>query len=127
MALPAFVKIVNGYPTIDVGALRSRVTIIALAAGDAPSYDASGVALSEQVVASAWAAIEAMRGTDVIRSGQTVTQLYLTIAMWYQPGLLPNMLVRTDTGSEYTIQSVENVREMNVVIVLNCIGFGENG
>jgi len=46
--------------------------------------------------------------------------------MWYLPGIQPNMTVLSDNGSIYVIQSIENIRELNVVLILNCIGLGAN-
>lgn len=122
---PAAVQIVDGFPVINVGALRHAITIQAQGPGS-PPIDASGTVLAWNAFATAIAAIEAVRGTDVIRGGQTTTQLFLTVTMWWQSGILPNMRVLGDNGSTYLIQSVENVLEMSSVLVLNCIGIGAN-
>ena len=62
----------------------------------------------------------------VIRGGQVTTQLYLTVAIWYQPGILPSMRIVTDTGAVYVIQSVEDVLELHQIMLLNCIAFNAN-
>jgi SPP1 family predicted phage head-tail adaptor len=122
----SFVKVVNGWPSIDIGALRHAITILALGPSSPPTYDEAGPQLTWQPVASAMAAINPISGKDVIKGGQTTTQLNLAIAMWYQDGILPNMRVQSDNGSIYVIQSIENVMEMNVVLTLNCVGLASN-
>jgi|SRR5581483_4010077 len=119
-------KIVNGRPTIEIGALRHEVSIQKNGPASPPVFDAGGPVLGWNTFATALAAIEAVRGTDVIKSGQTTTQLFLTVTMWWQPGILPDMRVASDNGSLYVIQSVENVLEMDVVLVLNCLGLSKN-
>lgn len=122
-----FVRIVNGIPTIDVAALRHTITISSVGPTSPPTFDAGGAAVTGPVVVTtALAAIDAVRGTDVIKGGQITTQLFLTVALWWQGGILPNMQVATEGGSTYLIQSVENVLEMNAVLILNCIGIGSN-
>lgn len=118
----SFVEIRNGWPVVDVGALRHAITIQQQQSGS----DASGSVAIWANFISALAAIETIRGTDVIKGGQTGTQLYLTVTMWYQDGVLPNMRVVSDNGSVYVIQAVENILEMNVVLVLNCLALGPN-
>ena len=117
------VKVVNGWPSIDIGRMRHEVRIQSeIASGT----DASGATTEWKDFTTARIAIEAVRGSDVIKSGQTTTQLFLTVAMWFQEGILPNMRIVHDNGSTYLIQSIENVLEMSVVLVLNCIGIGVN-
>jgi hypothetical protein len=72
----------------------------------------------------AWAKIEAIRGTDLIRSGIDATLLYLTVTIWYQPGVSAQMHILSPTGCEYVINSVENVLLMNHILVLNCQAIG---
>jgi len=126
MPWPSFVQIRDGWPSIDIGRMRHPITIFAQGPANPVTYDAAGPLMSPTVFAKALAAIEAVRGTDVIKSGQDTTQLFLTVGMWFQPGILPNMQVQSDNGSTYVIQSVENVLEMNVVLLLNCLGLGLN-
>lgn len=111
------------WPTLDAGKLRHPITIWQMSS---VSGDASGTTVDPSVLTTAVASIEPVRGTDVIRSGQTTTQLFVTVKMWFQPGILPDMQVQTEGGSRYLIQSIENVLEMSVVLVLNCIGLGAN-
>lgn len=122
----AIFKIVNGRPTLNIGSLRHTITIQTSGPTSPPTTNAAGPVLTWTTLTTAQAAIEMVRGTDVIKGGQIATQLYLTLALWYVPGVAPNMQVVSDNGSTYVIQSVENVLEMNVVLVLNCLGLGLN-
>jgi len=124
-----FVKIVNGFPVLDIGACRHLVTIQQETISG--TYDASGVADSAWTTRSTVNAAVGMskrQAQDVIRGGQTVSQLFLEVALFYQQdtGLLPNMRLISDNGSTYTIIAVENVLEHNHVWVLQCLAIGPN-
>lgn len=125
-----FVSIVNGLPVIDVGAMRHLVTVQQETLGT--SYDSAGVSESTwTAVGSGNAAVGTAGvkpGTDVIRGGQTGTQLFMEVAMYYVdcPSLQPNMQIVSDNGSTYVIQAAENVLEMNWVWVLRCLALGSN-
>lgn len=121
-----FVKIVDGYPTIDIGAMRHAITIQSEGVGDPPVIDASGVVVSPQTFVTADAAIDYIRGLDVIKGGQTTSQAFLAAAIWFQAGIIGGMKVINDNGNTYIIQSVDNVLEMDVVLILNCVGLGAN-
>lgn len=121
-----FVTITNGYPSINIGAMRHAITIQGTGPTSPPTFDASGVASGINFSISAQAAIDYVRGTDVIRGGQTTSQQFLSVAIWWESGILPSMTVLNDNGSTYEIQSIDNVLEMDVVLILNCIGLGGN-
>ncbi len=124
--MPALVQIRNNFPVIDVGRMRHTVTIQQQAVS---GFDAGGQTVAwSDFLTDVQAAIEPVRGTDVIRAGQTTAQLFLTIGIWFQAGILPNMrVVNVSNGSMYLIQNVENVMEQDVVLLLTCIGIGSNG
>lgn len=136
MPTQSFIKInKEGYPTIDLGKMRHSITIQYQTPASPPAFDAGGPVLQwSQFLPNPnasppdviMAAIGPVSGKDVIKSGQTVTQLFVTVAMWYQPGILPNMRVVSDNGAVYIIQSIENALELNVAITLNCIAIGAN-
>lgn len=111
---------------VNVGAMRHAIAIQQQQPVSPPVYDAAGPVLAWTTFVSALAAIETLRGTDVIKSGQTTAQLFLMVTLWYQPGILPSMRVVSDNGSIYVIQAVENILELNVVLVLTCLGLGAN-
>jgi hypothetical protein len=120
------VSFVDGWPTLEVGQCIHAITIYREEISSPPEYDAAGQSTSWVPVATAMAAIEIMRGTDVIRAGQATSQLFIEVTLWWQPGIEPNMQVVSDNGSTYIIQSVENVNERNAVLRLNCLGLGAN-
>ncbi len=126
MAQTSLVQIRNGWPVVNVGAMRHAIAIQQQQPVSPPVYDAAGPVLAWTTFVSALAAIETLRGTDVIKSGQTTAQLFLMVTLWYQPGILPSMRVVSDNGSIYVIQAVENILELNVVLVLTCLGLGAN-
>src|SRR3954462_11488087 len=112
----------EGWPVLDVGRLTHPVTIWDQRIGSPPEYDEAGPKVSWVKVAEAMASIETMRGTDVVRSGQTTAQIYAEITMWWQTGIAADMQVRTEQGKTYLAQSVEDVLHRNVVLRLNCLG-----
>ena len=120
------VDIRSGWPSVDPGLMRHAITLQRFGASSPVAFDEAGPVLTWGPFATAMAAIEVVSGTDVIHSGQDTTKLFLMVAIWYQPGILPNMRVVADTGSTYLIQAIENVLEMNVVLVLTCLGLGPN-
>jgi len=109
------------WPSLDPGDMRHQITVLAPARGS----DASGSTVTMAPFTSAYAKIVVVRGTDVIRAGQVTTQLFLTISIWYQAGILADMQVQALNGL-YVIQSVENVGELDVVLVLNCLALSQN-
>jgi len=119
------VKIVNGVPVMDPARLKHRVTFLQQTA----SSDASGsiviwAAASPPDVT--WAAIEPMHGLDIIKAGQDISQIGITVTMRYRPGRLPSGRLQAPSGSIYIIRAIENVLEMNVWLVLTCLGLGAN-
>ena len=126
MANSRFVKFDgDGFPQLDIGACRHVISIMVQSPFSPPEFDLAGQKFQWTKFTTAIAAIDQVRGTDVIRSGQTTTQLYLTVAMQFQPGILPSMRI-DNAGNTYIIQSVENVLEMSQVLVLNCLALGSN-
>jgi head-tail adaptor len=124
--IPSSVQILGGRPVLDAGRLVRSITIEQQAQLDPLQYDAAGPKRSWTTFATAWASIESPTGRDANQGGQITTQMELLISMWYQLGILPSMRVRTDDGSIYQIQSIENVLNASLVLVLNCVGIGSN-
>lgn len=135
MSLPVFVKVVAGMPTIDIGAMRHEVDILSLGPTSPATYDDAGpIQISTALTGGPyWAAIggqasgAARNGLDVIHGGSIISQLPLIVAMWFDSRAEPNMQIRRSNGAIYVIQSIENVLEMDVVMVLTCLGIGANG
>jgi hypothetical protein len=120
-----FVKIINGYPTIDIGAMRHQFTWLVQnsvpgSAGQEVQY------LPASPPYTMMAAVDTVRGSDVIRGGQTASQTYLEAAAWYDPNFKANDRILNDNGSVYVVQSIENILEMGVVMVLNLLAIGPN-
>lgn len=74
---------------------------------------------------TAYAAIDLVSGTDMIRSGQDTAQLMAIITMTWQAGIKSNMRIQTPHGT-FIIQAVRNVEEMNIDLELTCIALGLN-
>jgi head-tail adaptor len=111
------------WPALDPGELIHQITILRQQA----SSDISGATVIYVPFVQAYSKIEPLKGTDAFRSGQLTTQLPLIISLNWQAGILPNMRVlRNVTGAHYEIQAVENLLELNVTLVLTCLGLGAN-
>lgn len=109
------------WPSINPGRMVHKITI----QRQQTITDISGTVVEWVDFVSCWAAIDPVRGTEVLRAGQDTTQLYLTVVIRWQSGILPNMRVRSNNGT-YIIQSIENPGERNVVLVLNCLALGSS-
>jgi SPP1 family predicted phage head-tail adaptor len=110
------------WPQIDPGKMVHRVTFL----GQQKATDASGTVMDwVPVLENVWAQIEPVKGIDMLKAGQDVTQLYLTVRVYWQTGILPNMRVLTHKGT-YIIQAIENPGERNVILVLTCLALGLN-
>ena len=112
------------WPSINPGELRHLVTINQQQA----TTDASG---NEVTMVALYTAVPAkcvvVKGTDVLKAGQVTTNTYLTVTIWFQPGILASMqLQRKHDTVTYLIQSIDNVNEMDIVLVLNCLAIGKN-
>ena len=101
--------------------MRHQITILAQAA----AIDISGSTVAMVPFVTCYAKIVHVRGLDVIKSGQETTQLFLTVSIWWQAGIVANMQVQALNGL-YLVQSVENVGELDVVLILNCLAIGKN-
>ena len=104
------------WPTLNSGELRHRVTVLA----ETVIASAAGTDTALSPVISAWAKIEPMKGADVIRSGQNVTQLLVIVSMYYDTRVQPKMQLQALNG-RYAIQAVRNVLELNAVMELTCL------
>jgi len=107
---------------INAGDLRHAITIlqVSTSVGDAGS-EVTWIPFLTNVRA----AINPMNGTDIIRSGQDVSQTYITITIRYQPGVLGQMRVQANNGT-YVICSIQNILERNRVLKLTCLAVGAN-
>lgn|ERR1017187_2515514 len=115
----------QNWPEIDPGTFRHRITLLQQVLGT----DTSGVETTYKPVSpsvTAWVSFNYMRGTDVIKSGQDVSQVYITLIGWWRTQFTANSRIQTDDGDQFIVQAVENIKRMNTYMVLTCIGFGNN-
>ena len=113
----------KSWPQIDPGEMVHQVTLQQQTQG----FDVSGAVTVWTPFVTTWAAIEPVRGTDVLRSGQDTTNLYLRVSIRWQTGIQPNMrLLRSDGVTTYIIQAIENPGERNVILILFCLALGLN-
>ncbi len=125
MANPAY-EVVGGYPIINIAELRHVITIQTIGSTSPPTFNEAGPVSKTSTVATAMASLEIMSGRDALRNGLTVKELYTMVTMYWQPGIVTDMRVVTDSGEVYVIRSIENVKKMNVVLCLNCLGLQQN-
>jgi len=78
------------WPTLDSGEMRHQITIL----GQVPSSDVSGSTVAMAPILTCYAKIEPVCGIEVIKSGHETTQLFLTLSIWWQAGIVANMQVR---------------------------------
>jgi head-tail adaptor len=124
--LSEFVKVVNGWPTIEVGRMRHLVTIQVFGPGSPPAYDAGGLLGTWTTFVTAKAAMNPVRGLDTVRGGQTTSMVFIPVAIRFVPGVNAGMRLVTAYGDTYIIQSVANVMAVNRVLVLNCLALNDD-
>ena len=106
---------------LDPGKMVHRVAILK----QTTVTDVSGTATAWVKFVDTWAQIDPVRGSDVLKAGQDTTQLFLTVKIRWQTGILPNMRVQSLNGT-YVIQAIENPGERNVILALSCLALGLN-
>lgn len=114
-------------PSIKAGDLRHSITIFAQTivdgkAGKIPTYTTP---FAENVPA----AIEPMSATDVLRSGQAISEVNIPITIRYLPGIQANMRIQFNNGTTnpiYIVQGIINVDERNRRLTLACKALGPN-
>lgn len=108
-------------PFVPAGSLRYPITIL----DKSITTDVSGTTATYVPILSTRANILPIRGTDMIRAGQNVTQTFITVIIRYRPGILAEMRVQAPHGL-YEIQSVVNIGERNRRLELTCLALGNN-
>jgi SPP1 family predicted phage head-tail adaptor len=109
------------WPSIDQGKMVHQITLLQ----QKTVTDISGAVIQWVPFVTTWASIEPVRGSDVLRSGQATTQLFLTVTIRWQNGVQANMRVQSKHGT-YVIQAIENPGERNVILILNCLALSLN-
>ena len=113
------------WPTFNPGEFRHQITLLE----PTTTMDIAGAKTTfapGNPCVTAWAKIEYLRGAELIKAGQDVTQQFLKLTSWFRPEFKSQCHIQTPSGSEYIIQAVENVREMDTFMVLMCLGIGSN-
>jgi head-tail adaptor len=77
-----------------------------------------------QSVATLRAKVEPVRAMEVLRSGQDVSQTYITVTLRFHALIKASMRLRTQNGT-YIIQGVENVLNRDRVLKLMCLQVGD--
>jgi head-tail adaptor len=108
------------WPAFDPGRMVHKIDL----QKPGQDWDDSGAVIVYKTFLTTWAAIEPIRGIDVVRGGQITTQAYTTVTMLYQPGINASHRVSCAKG-QFVIQSVENPLERDVLLVLNCVELGD--
>jgi SPP1 family predicted phage head-tail adaptor len=111
----------SSWPSIDPGKMVHQITLLQ----QQTVTDISGTTIRWVPFVRTWAQIDPVKGSDVLRSGQATTQLFLTVKIRWQTGVLPNMRVQSLNGT-YVIQAIENPGERNVILILNCLALALN-
>jgi len=101
---------------MNAGKLRHRVTIQQLVATD-DGY--GGITETWQDVATVWAAVEPLRGTERYRAQQVQAELSHKVTIRYRPGIKPDM--RLKYGDRILeIEAVIDVEERHRWLELLC-------
>jgi len=111
----------QNWPAHDPGEYRHQITLMQ----QKPTVDKSGAAMQWVRFATCYAAIEPATAKDVIRSGQTTSQVATPIRMNWMSGVTSDMRVIAN-GNTYEIQGILNPQELNVTLTLMCVALGAN-
>ena len=114
------------YPSINPGELKHVVTVLQQTVGP---MGTSGEKIGWQQgspPSMIHCKIEPMRGTDVIKSGQDISQTFVTITMRWTKNIFPSVRLLGSNGAIYIVCSIQNLLMMNVVLVCTCILLGTN-
>lgn len=115
----------SNWPKVNPGEFRHQITLLEELVGSGPS-GASVAYVADDPPIQAWAKIEYLRGDEIIKSGQDISQAFLMVTMWYRPQFVVGKRIQVPSGNQYIIQNVDNTLEMNTYMTLHCIGIGAN-
>ena len=100
---------------LRAGDLNQLVTL------EAPSYNPGGDEITGHTVVESdvWAAVEPIRGKEIIESSRDVAEDWALIRIRYQPGL--DTIKRVLHGENtYDVENVRNPNSSNRVLELTC-------
>jgi head-tail adaptor len=111
------------WPAINPGEFKHQVSLLV------PTIKtdiSGGVATYAPAVppVNTFVKIQYLRGDEIVKSGQDVSQVYLKLTGWYRPEFSTQIRVQLPSGIIVLVQYVENVLETNTYMVLTCIGIG---
>jgi head-tail adaptor len=109
------------WPVNDPGDYRHQITINKQVTVDG----VAGAETQWTKFAACYAAIDPAAARDVIRSGQTVSEVQVPIRMNWMAGVKAEMQVVAN-GNTYIVKGIINEREMNVSLTLMCVALGAN-
>jgi head-tail adaptor len=112
------------WPTIDPGRFRHLITLVEQTIGQDESGTMAAKYAVPPVPTTAWMDIEYTHGDEVIKAGIDTTQTFITVTGWYRAAWQANQRIQTLSGAQYIVQHVENVRQMNIYMILTCLGIG---
>jgi head-tail adaptor len=115
----------NPFPAINPGEFRHQVSLLV----PVTTQDGSGSVVTYELAnpaISAWVKIVYVRGDEIFKSGQDVSQSIVKLTGWYRPEFTVTTRVQLPDGNPVIIQYLENVNLMNTYMVLTCMGIGTN-
>lgn len=117
----------EGEPYIDPAEMKAQLTFLEPTSG----LDGSGSTVTYLVGSppdTTWAKVEPVRGIDVIKAGQDVSQVQILAGIRYRaPGRSSQMRFKDSRGLVYVIQAVEDVAPGKLKYqVLTCLLIGPN-
>lgn len=113
----------TNWPQYNPGRFRTLVTLLE----QIPGTDASGVSTSYlpgTPPKTAYMDIEYLHGMDQLRNGQDATQAFMACTGWFNPAFTAQKQILVKDDGTYVIQSVENSRLQNVLMILTCLRIG---
>lgn len=111
------------WPTINPGEFRHQINLLVQVVGSDESGTNVTYSPPSQAV-NTWVKIDYVRGDELIKSGQDVTQVVIKCTGWYRSEFTAQSRIQLPSGQQFIIQYIENVREQNMYMVLTCIGIG---
>lgn len=111
----------SGYPSVDPGDLRHPITWLFQTTGT----DSSGVSITWQPSTPpviSWAKIDPMNARDLIRGGQTVSEVVTIVTVRFDPTIVATSRFQTEWGSQFVVEGVNDLQNRHVLMELTCLG-----
>jgi head-tail adaptor len=109
----------NSWPRADPGTFRHVITLLE----PTPGTDSfGGITTYSPAVPPVivYAAIDFLRGEEIVRQGLDVSQIYLKVTSWFRSEFSTKKRILAPDGSQYIIVSPDNAHLMNVTMELTC-------